>query len=60
MDLGYPYEETLATNRTDLLMCSYISSNHNLNVTNGKCSDFTFVCRTNLWSFLSCDLFDVG
>ncbi|KAH6824076.1 hypothetical protein C2S53_004042 [Perilla frutescens var. hirtella] len=35
MDLGYPYEEALATNRTDLLMCSYVSSNHNLNVTNG-------------------------
>ncbi|XP_012829638.1 PREDICTED: endoglucanase 25-like isoform X1 [Erythranthe guttata] len=36
MDLGYPYEDALSTNRTDLLMCSYLSSyDHKLSVTNG-------------------------
>ncbi|XP_073134712.1 endoglucanase 25-like [Henckelia pumila] len=34
IDLGYPYEDALATNRTDLLMCSYLS-NQNLSATNG-------------------------
>ncbi|KAL2232276.1 UNVERIFIED_CONTAM: Endoglucanase 10 [Sesamum indicum] len=33
-DLGYPYEDALSTNRTDLLMCSYVSK-HKLTVTNG-------------------------
>ncbi|KAL7155726.1 hypothetical protein ABFS83_03G095900 [Erythranthe nasuta] len=36
MDLGYPYEDALSTNRTDLLMCSYLSFyDHKLSVTNG-------------------------
>ncbi|KAI3464632.1 hypothetical protein Pfo_021295 [Paulownia fortunei] len=35
IDLGYPYEDALSTNRTDLLMCQYLSSNHKLSVTNG-------------------------
>ncbi|KAK4481337.1 hypothetical protein RD792_012222 [Penstemon davidsonii] len=34
IDLGYPYEDVLSTNRTDLLMCSYLS-NHKLSKTNG-------------------------
>ncbi|XP_075507795.1 endoglucanase 25-like [Primulina tabacum] len=34
IDLGYPYEDALATNRTDLLMCSYLS-NQKISVTNG-------------------------
>ncbi|KAL0438201.1 UNVERIFIED_CONTAM: Endoglucanase 9 [Sesamum latifolium] len=34
IDLGYPYEDTLSTNRTDLLMCSYVSK-HKMSVTSG-------------------------
>lgn len=26
IDPGYPYEEALSTNRTDLTMCSYLSN----------------------------------
>ncbi|GFP97821.1 endoglucanase 7 [Phtheirospermum japonicum] len=35
IDLGYPYEDALSTNKTDLLMCTFLSSNHKLDVTNG-------------------------
>ncbi|XP_051139484.1 endoglucanase 25-like [Andrographis paniculata] len=35
IDLGYPYEDALSTNRTDLLVCSYLSLNRKRGATNG-------------------------
>lgn len=42
IDLGYPYENALSTNRTDLLMCFYLSSDHKMSVTTGKIEIFFF------------------